>query len=141
MLSAISIILFLIFLLLSVLHGYWGFGGKWAGDAVVPTKDSNTRPNMPGPLPTFAVAFSLLGFGFFVLAKSEWITIGLPAWVSQYGLWAIAGIFIIRAIGEFKYVGLFKKVKHTEFGKNDTKLYTPLCLAIGVLTIVLALHT
>ena len=140
MLSAISIILFLIFLFLSVLHAYWGFGGKWASRAVLPSKDNDTRPNMPGPLPTFAVAFSLFGFGLFVLAKSGWITSDLPTWGSQYGLWTIAGIFIIRAIGEFKYVGLFKKVKYTEFGKNDTKFYTPLCLAIGVLTIVLALH-
>jgi hypothetical protein len=45
----------------------------------------------------------------------------------------------LRAIGDFNYVGFFKKIKHTKFGKNDTKYFSPLCLTIGVLTIILEL--
>ena len=95
---------------------------------------------IPGPLPTFIVAFSLLGFGFFILIKSGLITLSLPLWLEKYGLWIIAGIFILRAIGEFKYVGFFKKIKQTKFGQNDTNYYSPLCLLIGILTIFIELN-
>ncbi|NRF91294.1 DUF3995 domain-containing protein [Paenibacillus frigoriresistens] len=31
-------------------------------------------------------------------------------------------------MGDFKYVGLFKRVKQTRFATYDTFLFTPLCL-------------
>jgi hypothetical protein len=67
------------------------------------------------------------------------ITFNTPDWLSKYGLWTIAVIFTLRAIGDFNYVGFFKKIKHTKFGKNDTKYFSPLCLTIGILTIILEL--
>jgi hypothetical protein len=43
------------------------------------------------------------------------------------------GLFA-RAIGEFKYVGFFKRVRGSRFARRDTLLYSPLCLwlAAGV---------
>ncbi|MFT6442917.1 MAG: hypothetical protein ACJASM_002470, partial [Salibacteraceae bacterium] len=35
--------------------------------------------------------------------------------------------------------GLFKKIKHTDFAKADTKLFVPLCLSIGIIGIVIQL--
>lgn len=140
MTTIISILLFLIFLFLSTIHIYWGFGGQWGNGAVIPTKEDNTKVMMPGLLPTFIVAFGLLGFGLFILVKSRLIDFNLPMWLDKYGLWIIAGIFILRAIGEFNYVGLFKKIKHTKFGQSDTKYYSPLCLTIGILTIIIELN-
>lgn len=95
---------------------------------------------MPGLLPTFIVAFGLLGFGLFILVKSGLINFNFPMWLDNYGLWIIASVFILRAIGEFNYVGFFKKIKHKKFGQNDTKFYSPLCLTIGILTIIIALN-
>lgn len=92
---------------------------------------------MPGSIPTFIVGFGLLVFGLFVLQKGGLLNFTIPAWLDSYGLWIMAGIFIVRAIGDFKYVGFFKKIKHTAFGQNDTKYYSPVCLIIGVLTILL----
>ena len=135
-----AIILFLIFLFLSSLHFYWGLGGRWGSEAVIPAKDNNLNVMMPGPLPTFIVALGLLGFGLFILIKSELINLSSPLWLEKYGLWIIAGIFILRAIGEFKYVGFFKKIKQTKFGQKDTKYYSPLCLLIGTLTILIELN-
>jgi len=139
----ISIVLFIIFLCLSLIHIYWGFGGEWGNGAVIPTKDDNVKPKMPGAVPTFIAAFGLLGFGIVVLMNVVELNFHLPLWfdiVHKYGLWLIASIFILRAIGEFNYVGFFKKYKYTKFGQNDTKFYSPLCLAIGVLTIILELN-
>lgn len=140
MTTVIAIILFLIFLFISSIHFYWAFGGKWGSDAVLPTKDdNNTKVLNPTILPTLIVAFGLLGFVLFILVMSGLITFNTPQWLSKYGLWIIASIFTLRAIGDFNYVGFFKKIKHTKFGKNDTNYFSPLCLTIGILTIILEL--
>lgn len=140
MTKVIAIILFLIFLFISSIHFYWAFGGKWGSDAVLPTKDdNNTKVLNPTILPTLIVAFGLIGFGLFILVKSGIIAFNIPLWLDKYGLWIIASIFTLRAIGDFNYVGFFKKIKQTKFGKNDTKYFSPLCLTIGILTIILEL--
>jgi hypothetical protein len=140
MTTIFAIILFLIFLFLSSIHFYWGLGGRWGSEGVIPVKANNPKVIMPGPLPTFIVALGLFGFGLFILIKSGLINLDLPLWLEKSGLWIIAGIFILRAIGEFKYVGFFKKIKQTNFGQNDTKYYSPLCLLIGILTIFIELN-
>jgi len=140
MTTIIAIILFLIFLFISSIHIYWAFGGNWGSDAVLPTKDdNNTKVLNPSILPTLIVALGLLGFGLLILIISGLIAFVIPQWLSKYGLWIIASIFTLRAIGDFKYVGFFKKIKLTKFGKNDTKYYSPLCLTIGILTLILEL--
>ncbi len=134
----ISIMLFIIFIILSAIHFYWGFGGRWGTTAVFPTRQDNITPTiMPGKIPTFMVAFTLLGTGIFYLVKFGLFKIYLPNWIDKYGLWIITGIFIARAIGDFNYVGFFKKIKQTPFGLKDTKYYTPLCLCIGIFTLLL----
>lgn len=140
MTTTIAIPLMSIFLFLSALHFYWAFGGKWGNGAVIPTKENNALVAMPGIIPTLIVAFGLLSFGLVVLVNvidfERSLFLGL---VQLYGLWIIASIFILRAIGEFKYVGFFKKISQTKFGQNDTKYYSPLCLIIGILTLMLEL--
>jgi len=140
MATIIGILLFLVFLFLSVIHFYWGLGGRWASEAVFPTKDEGIKPQKPGIIPTFIVAFGLLAIGIFILIQSEFFYFSIPTWLDNYGLWIIAGIFVLRAIGDFNYVGFFKKIKHTKFGQKDTKYYSPLCLAIGILMIILELN-
>lgn len=137
--TVIAIFLFFIFLFLSGIHFYWGFGGKWGNGAVFPTKPGVENPVHPGKTPTFIVAVALLAMGIFYLIKTQILLFELPNWLSLYGLWVLSGIFIIRALGDGTYVGFFKKYKQTTFGKNDTFYYSPLCLAIGLLSLYLAL--
>src|SRR3989338_3112836 len=121
MATLIALLLFLIFLFISSIHFYWAFGGKWGGDSVLPTKDdNNTKVLNPSVLPTLIVAFGLLGFGLFILVMSGLIPFNIPEWLFNYG-------------------GFFKKIKQTKFGKNDTNYFSPLCLVIGILTIILEL--
>jgi hypothetical protein len=135
----IGIVLFSIFLFLSMLHIYWGLGGKWAASAAVPTKENNEKIMNPKLFECFVVAFGLLAFGLFILIKSQILSFDLPNWLMKYGLWFLSIVFIIRAIGEFKYIGFFKKIKTTKFGQLDTKYYSPLCLVISFLAIALEL--
>ena len=60
-----------------------------------------------------------------------------PTWLQDYGLYVVASIFLIRAIGDFNYVGFFKKVTTTEFAINDTKYFSPLCLFLGVVGLLI----
>ena len=137
--SLIGLILFLIFTILSAIHFYWGLGGKWGANAAIPTKENSEKVMNPKLLECFVVAFGLLGFGFFVLVKSQIVSTKLPNWLLDYGAWTLSLLFILRAVGEFKYIGFFKKIKRTEFGQLDTKYYSPLCLAIGLMLMTLAL--
>jgi hypothetical protein len=136
---AVSLILFLIFLFLSAIHFYWGFGGKWGKNAAIPTSAENTEVISPGLLITFIVAFGLLVVGAFILLKAKFLNVSIPSFLDKSGLWIIAILFIARAIGEFKYLGFFKKIRSTKFGQNDTKYFSPLCMVIAVLAIILAL--
>jgi lipopolysaccharide/colanic/teichoic acid biosynthesis glycosyltransferase len=38
---------------------------------------------------------------------------------------------IARAVGEFKYVGFFKRVRDSKFATLDTFVYSPLCLLLA----------
>ena len=132
-------ILFTIFLILSLIHFYWALGGTRGTVAAVPTNHDNKKVISPGPLECFAVALILLAFATFSLIKIKVVLFHLPGWLFNYGFWIIAALFFLRAIGDFKYVGVFKKVNTTKFGKMDTKYYSPLCLLIAVLGIILEL--
>ena len=129
--------LFIIFFLLACLHIYWGLGGRWGADAAIPTNENKEKVISPKMRECFIVGAWLLIFAFLVLIKSGIIHFHLPAPLSNYGLWIIAIPFIVRAIGEFKYVGFFKKIKTSRFAELDTKYYSPLCLLIGILSLIL----
>jgi len=132
--TILAIILVLIFTVLSLFHFYWLFGGTWGLNSVIPSKGSEAESLSIPPFATLVVALGLLFFGLLYVTKMAFpglISIIYPKWV-HYAHWIIPSIFIIRAIGDFKYVGLFKSVKNTKFSKADSKLFAPLCLFIGI---------
>jgi len=137
MIFSITCILVLIVGTLSAIHFYWALGGKWGISATIPTNEKGERVLNPKSVDCIVVSIALLAVGLLVLIEAQLIPLSLPAPVRQYGLPTISGIFILRAIGDFKYVGFFKKIKNTSFGKLDTRYYSPLCLFIGLLTVLL----
>ncbi|HMP31869.1 MAG TPA: DUF3995 domain-containing protein [Saprospiraceae bacterium] len=139
LIEIIAYILVFIFITLFAVHIYWGLGGKWAGESGLPTKENGEKLFSPGPIPTFIVAFGLLGFAYIViislsLESSNLLTIQL---IRKYGLLSIAGIFSLRALGDFKYVGFFKRIKTTNFGRLDSNYFSPLCAIIALMSIIL----
>lgn len=137
--SILSFILFLIFIVLGTFHFYWFFGGNWGVTAVIPTK-KNTSINAQIPkIATLIVAFVLIFFGWVYLLKSGFVYVKNTNCFTPYVYWIIPFIFILRAIGEFNYVGFFKKIRNTEFAKADSKLFSPLCLFIGIVGILIQL--
>jgi hypothetical protein len=135
--TTLSIILLLIFTFLSLIHVYWVFGGKWGVKQAIPTKESGEHSLSPPPIATIIVAAGLMVFALFYLLKSGLIELEVTGWIFTIGYWFIPSIFILRAIGDFNYVGIFKKIKQTTFGKADSKIFIPLCLSIGIMGLII----
>lgn len=122
-----------IFAALSAIHFYWMFGGKWGLMQAIPSSENEEKPLFtPGPMACLAVALGLLGFAFYHVSLSIGFLPGVAQGATKWVIWAIAGIFLLRAIGDFRYVGFFKTLKNTTFGKMDTNWYAPLCLYLGL---------
>ncbi len=131
----LAIILILIFLAIAAIHFYWAFGGrKWANLAL-PTANGSTPIFKPRLLETLAVAVGFLGFVYIILCEAN--VLNHSGLLVKYGSWFIPFVFIVRAIGEFRYVGFFKKIKHTDFGRMDSKYYSPLCLIVGIIALAI----
>jgi Protein of unknown function (DUF3995) len=80
----------------------------------------------PSKWATAGVGVVLLGTAAIVLMHVEVLIAGA------------AVVLIVRAIGDFRLVGFFKRVRGSRFARMDTLLYSPLCLALGAALAVLA---
>ena len=120
--------LILILIVLSFIHFYWALGGKYALDKALPTDSQGNRLLNPSAFITFMVGLILLSFAYVAYQ----LYIGeVSVWIIKIGL-GLAILFFLRAVGDFNMVGLFKKIKNTEFSKYDTWVYIPLCLLISI---------
>jgi hypothetical protein len=124
---------------LALMHVYWAAGGRVGADAVVPTRAAGGAPLFrPGPGATLAVAFALGAAAGLVLGRPGLAPRIGPAALYRWGPWALGAAFALRTIGEFRYVGLFKRERGTVFATRDTYVYTPLCAALAVAAFYLA---
>lgn len=134
----LSILLSVILIGLGLIHFNWVIGGKFGFSESLPTEENGDRVLNPKKIDSAIVGIGLSTFGIFYLLKAGIIGFNnLPEWIMKYGNWIIPILFLLRAIGEFKYVGFFKRVKKTEFGKWDSRLFSPLCLIIAILGMIL----
>lgn len=135
----IGLITATIFAFIGLVHVYWSLGGKWGSNEAIPTTVEGKRVLNPKPWEAAAVGFGLLLFALYILAKIQVLSFSLPAWIDQYGIWLLTMIFLLRALGEFRYVGFFKRIKGTSFARLDSLLYSPLCLFLGLNCLIIAL--
>ena len=117
---------------LSLVHLYWAFSGDGMKDYVIPEKNGEKVFN-PSRITTAVVGLGLLIFAFIILGHIGVFELIFLKSVFKYGTWLVACTFFARAIGDFNLVGFSKKVKGTKFAIWDTRLYSPLCLAIAIL--------
>jgi hypothetical protein len=114
------------------------FAGPSGESAAVPIV--NGKPLfMPSARSTAAVGVALMMAAVLVAATSGMLWLGLPLRVLSWLSFALALGLLARAIGEFKYVGFFKRVRGTRFAAMDSLLYSPLCLLLsgGVATVAM----
>lgn len=128
MIIALSVINALVFFLISSIHIYWALGGKWGAAYAIPSNMNEQLTFQPGVPATLTVASGLMLFSFLMLTGSGLISFSPLQNYKDTALFIISGIFLVRAVGEFRYVGLTKKIRNTAFAIFDTRYYTPLCL-------------
>ena len=121
-------ILTYIMISLALIHFYWAFGGKFGLDKALPTDAEGNRLLNPSKFMTFVVGFILLGFSY----VSYKLYTGDASPIIVYSGYGLSILFFLRVIGDFNLVGLFKKVKSTEFSKYDTWVYIPLFLFVSI---------
>jgi len=115
---------------LSGLHTYWALGGRWGRGAAIPQVDG--RPAFtPSRFATLLVALGLAAAAVLPLVRTGAFPFAVPAWLSQWSAVFLALIFLLRAVGDFRLVGFFKRVRGTPFAIWDTRLFSPLCLLLA----------
>ena len=120
-----------IFILLSFMHIYWALGGKRGMNAVIPTITENQDIIKPGPFITLAIAAGMGLFAFVIIGNLDIFREYIDISFFKYATLVIGILFTLRAIGDFRYVGFFKKATGTTFAKNDTRYYSPLSVVIA----------
>lgn len=118
---------------LAGVHTYWAFGARGIFPAAVPTRADGTPVLSPGPLASLVVAALLLLAAFLVAEQGGWWPATLPGFWRTAGTTGVAAVMALRGIGDFRYVGLFKRHRDTAFARMDTLLYTPLALALALI--------
>lgn len=135
--TAVAWLLAFTFGVLSAFHVFWAFGVKLGESGVIPEVDG--APSFhPSRGSTLGVAFLLALAACVVLARAGLLAVPLPAFVARFAAFALGITFVLRAVGDFRLVGFFKSVRGTKFAANDTRFFSPLCIAIGVATLWLA---
>lgn len=142
MIRVSGVLLAVIFALISLFHLYWAAGGELGRAVVVPTVASpgrgGARVFKPSAGGTILVAFAFLVAVGVILGRLGFLGDIVPHRIFRWGTWAIALVFFLRAVGEFRLVGFFKQVRDTPFAYWDTWLFSPLCLLIAIMAFTLA---
>lgn len=118
-----SILLVVVFGVIACLHVYWAAGGRWGIEHAAPVNEYGNKFLDTGVVACLVVAAGLILFSVYYLM--------LPSGMLSLAGWIIPSIFLIRAIGDFRYVGFTKKVKSSTFAELDTKFFSPLCVVIA----------
>lgn len=127
----IALAMAVIFFTIALAHFYWAFFAKIISPKVIPHIDGK-----PAFIPSKAITV-FVGIVFIIL--TAFVTIMSLRWQSSLlnPFYQIAGslltlIFLLRAIGDFKLVGFFKKIKNSEFAFFDTRYWSPLCAILAI---------
>jgi hypothetical protein len=127
----------LVLLSLAAVHVYWAVRGVGT-TAGVPSRRDGTPVFRPGRIATLGVAAALSIAALLVAGRAQLVDVAFSPVVLHVGVWGVATVFVMRTVGEFHYVGLFKRVRGTPFARWDTCLFTPLCAAIATAAVVVA---
>jgi Protein of unknown function (DUF3995) len=136
--NPLALIVCLVFLCLALWHFYMALVPPSRGTGAVPSVEGKPL-FVPSRKATVAVGVVLILFAALVAATGGILSVGLPP-IALSGLsYALAAGLLARAVGEFKYVGFFKRVRGSKFATLDTLVYSPLCplLAAGVAAVAL----
>lgn len=137
--NAIAIFVSATFAVLALWHFYMALLPRSGVSGAVPSVEGKPLFT-PSRGSTVAVGVALIVFAGLVAATAGFVSVGLPSPVLAWASYALAAGLALRAIGDFRYVGLFKRIRGNKFATLDTYIYSPLCLLLGIGVAVVALH-
>ena len=135
--TLVAVALAIVFTSLAGLHIYWALAGGASG-AAIPTRADGTPLFSPSAGATLAVAAALLAAAAVVLGRGEVAALPVAPVAYRAAAWALGAVLCLRAVGDFRYVGLFKRERGSAFARRDTAVYTPLCAALAAAVFYLA---
>ena len=101
-------------------------------DVAVPTNSNGRKIFKPTKVGTLAVGLGLALFAWINLNFAGVLDAGIASVYLKYGMIAIAILFSVRFIGDFRYIGITKSFKKSKFAVRDQYFYSPLCFLISI---------
>jgi hypothetical protein len=114
---------------LALLNLYWAIGGRWGRDAAIPRRSSGERLFEPSKRSTIFVALALLGASS---ATRLAVQDGALHHLAGIAVGLLAVAFVARAVGDFRWVGAFKREHDSKFAQLDTRYFVPLCVLLAL---------
>lgn len=121
----------LIFVVLACWHFYMACLPRSSESGALPSADGKAL-FVPSAQATVAVGIVLLLCAGLVAATAGILPLRMSPIVLSWFSYALALGLLVRAVGEFKYLGFFKRVRGSRFATLDTFVYSPLCLLLAV---------
>ncbi|WP_415753825.1 DUF3995 domain-containing protein [Pseudomonas leptonychotis] len=113
-------------------HFYWGFGGQLGISISVPQNEDGQPAFTKTAIGAHLVGLVLMSVVFLILAFTGYVNSPAPQEYLKFVVGTLSFAFTARAFSWHKYVGFFKSIRKTKFGKYDTWQYSPLCLLLGL---------
>ena len=102
-----ALLLALILLILSIIHFNWALGGTFGLEVTSPTNPEGEKVLNPKKIDSAIVGIVSTTLTLYYIFVSGIFPIALSQWMYYYLGWIIPSIFILNAIGEFKYIRFF----------------------------------
>ncbi len=129
--TIIALPLIVVFLTLSLWHVCWLLGGRVGRDAAIPEVEGK-QVFQPSAAATIVVAVALALCALLLAATAGLVPLPLPNTLLVWLTRTLAVVLLLRAIGDFRLVGFFKRIRNTHFARLDTLVYSPLCLLLAI---------
>ncbi len=126
-----------VLLAIALLHAYWGIVGMRWHSVVLPEIDGKPAFN-PSRLECFSVTLVVAVAILLVVWRGGLISVPVPQVLSTVGAAVVGAVFVVRAVGDFRLIGFFKRVRGTVFATWDTLVFSPFCLVMGLSTLWVA---
>lgn len=121
-----------VFLALALWHFKMAFHSSLIGESSAVPSVGGKPLFVPSRGATIAVGVVLLLFAVLVAGTAGLVSLWLPRRVLAWLSYALALGLLVRAVGDFRYVGFFKRVRGSPFAGMDTFVYSPLCPALSI---------
>lgn len=129
-----------VLVLLSAGHLYWALGGRLGGrlEGVLLPEQDGQPVFRPSPAAAVGAAIVLLAAAAVLAIRAGALDSPFGEPTVRWAARAVAAVFLLRSIGDFRWVGFFRRVRGTRFAYWDARVYTPVAFALGVGAAVVA---